>query len=94
MSSRVIGLAAFFMVAIGSTVRGGPPTKLRIAMDGRSVGGEWDLYGGCVSPSGSLELGNHDLTPGQHRMRFRVIGKNASSSGHLFGVDAIDLLDE
>ena len=28
MSSRVIGLAAFFMVAIDSTVLGGPPTKI------------------------------------------------------------------
>jgi hypothetical protein len=54
----------------------------------------FDLYCGRVSPSGSLELGNHQLTPGQHRMRFTVAGKNVASTGCLFGVDAIDLLDE
>ncbi len=44
--------------------------------------------------AGSLELGNHELAAGQHHLRFTVAGKNAASTGHLFGVDAIDLLDE
>jgi hypothetical protein len=34
------------------------------------------------------------LTAGQHRLRFTVAGKNVASTGYLFGVDAIDLLDE
>jgi len=68
--------------------------KIHIAIDGHAVGGEFDLYCGRVSPSGSLELGNHKLAAGQHHLRFTVAGKNAASTGHLFGVDAIDLLDE
>jgi hypothetical protein len=68
--------------------------KIHIAIDDHAVGGEFDLYCGRVSPSGSLELGNHQLTAGQHRLRFTVAGKNVASTGYLFGVDAIDLLDE
>jgi hypothetical protein len=68
--------------------------KIHVAIDGHAAGGEFDLYCGRVSPSGSLELGNHQLAAGQHHLRFTVAGKNPSSTGHLFGVDAIDLLDE
>jgi hypothetical protein len=68
--------------------------RIRIAMDGRAAGHIFDLYCGRVSPSGSLELGNHELSAGQHQLRFTVVGKNAASAGHAFGVDAIDLLDE
>jgi len=68
--------------------------KIHIALDGQPVGGAFDLYCGRVSPSGSLELGNHVLAAGQHHLRFTVAGKNAASTGHFFGIDAIDLLDE
>lgn len=68
--------------------------KIRIAIDGQTIGNEFDLYCGRVSPSGSLELGNHHLNAGQHRIRFTVTGKNPVSTGYLFGIDAIDLLDE
>jgi hypothetical protein len=67
---------------------------IHIAVDGQPVGGEFDLYSGRVSPSGSLELGTDFLAAGEHRLRFTVAGKNAGSTGHFFGVDAIDLLDE
>ena len=67
--------------------------KIQIAQDGYAVG-EFDLHSGRVSPSGSLELGNHDLNAGSHSLRFKVVGKNPASAGHLFGIDAIDLLDE
>jgi hypothetical protein len=68
--------------------------KIRIVLDGRAVPGEFDLYCGRVSPSGSLELGNHELASGPHEIRFAAAGKNRASQGHAFGVDAIDLLDE
>jgi hypothetical protein len=68
--------------------------KIRIAIDGHAVAGEFDLFCGRVSPSGSLELGNHELAAGQHHVRFTVAGKNPASTGYSFGVDAVDLLDE
>jgi hypothetical protein len=67
--------------------------KIHITLDGHAVGGDIDLYCGRVSPSGSLELGEHELAAEQHRLRFTVTGKNAVSTGYQFGIDAIDLLD-
>ena len=66
--------------------------KIRAALDGKKLDGEFDLYSGRVSPSGSLELGTHELKAGKHRLRFTVEGKNAASAGYFFGLDAIDLL--
>jgi hypothetical protein len=53
---------------------------------------EFDLYSGRVSPSGSLELGVFDLNAGNYNLRFTAVGKNQSSDGYKFGIDAIDLI--
>lgn len=66
--------------------------KIRAALDSKKLEVEFDLYSGRVSPSGSLELGAHNLKAGKHRLRIAVGGKNASSAGYSFGLDAIDLL--
>ncbi len=65
---------------------------VRTALDGRALEPVFDLYSGRVSPSGSLELGTHELTAGSHLLRFTIVGKNRASAGYFFGVDAIDLL--
>jgi hypothetical protein len=65
---------------------------IRVAFDGRWLEPQFDLYCGRVSPSGTLELGIHTFTAGQHRIRFHSAGKNAASAGYFFGIDAIDLL--
>jgi hypothetical protein len=67
---------------------------IRVALDEKWLPPHFDLYCGRVSPAGSLELGSHDLTPGQHRIRFASIGKDAASTGYAFGIDAIDLLSD
>ena len=54
--------------------------KIHFAIDGHAVRREFDLYCGRVSPSGSLELGNHVLAAGQHHLRVTVAGKNAAST--------------
>ncbi|MGA2068528.1 MAG: C1 family peptidase [Thermoguttaceae bacterium] len=65
---------------------------IRMALDGRWLEPQFDLYCGRVSPSGTLELGTHGFTAGRHRIRFSNTGKNAASAGYSFGIDAIDLL--
>ena len=60
--------------------------------DGKPLEPKFDLYCGRVSPSGTLELGDYTFGPGQHRIRFTSVGKNAASAGFSFGIDAIDLL--
>ena len=66
--------------------------KVRAALDGKPAGPVFDLYCGRVCPSGSLELGTHDLAAGPHRLRFTAVGSDAASTGTLFGLDAIDLV--
>jgi len=66
--------------------------KVRATLDGNTVEPDFDLYCGMVSPSGSLELGAHELAAGRHHLRFTAVGKNPASTGYHFGLDAIDLL--
>ncbi len=65
---------------------------VRMALDGKRVGSRFDLYSGRISPSGSLELGKFELSPGRHRLRVVAEAKNIASRGFKFGLDAIDLL--
>ncbi len=64
---------------------------IRVALNGKQEGPPFDLYSGRVSPSGPLELGIHKMAATEHRMRFMVVGKNAVSENHWFGVSNIDL---
>ena len=66
--------------------------RIHLALDGRPLAPEFDLYCGKVSPAGSLELGTHHFTAGPHRLRFTATGKNTASTNFFFGVDAVDLL--
>ena len=66
--------------------------NVQIALDGKSLARPFDLYSGMVGPSGSLELGTHELTAGKHLMRFSAAKKNAASENYFFGLDTIDLL--
>lgn len=65
---------------------------IRIALDGDARGPDFDLYSGRVCPSGSLELGSHELTAGKHSLRVTAVGKNAMSANYFIGLDAIDLI--
>ena len=68
--------------------------KIRIALDGEDRGRDFDLYSGRVCPSGSLELGSHELTAGKHSLRVTAVGKNVMSTNSFIGLDSIDLIAE
>ena len=63
-----------------------------VAIDGRNVPGTFDLYCGQVAPAGSLELGTHELAVGPHALRITSVGRDSTSKGFSFGVDALDLI--
>lgn len=65
---------------------------VRAAIDGRKLPPEFDLYAGRVCPAGSLELGTHDLSAGNHRLRVTAVGKNATERSFSFGLDAVDII--
>jgi CubicO group peptidase (beta-lactamase class C family) len=65
---------------------------IRAAIDNQRPEPTTDLYCGRVSPAGSIELGENDLSAGEHRIRINVIGKNRASTNFFFGVDCVDLI--
>jgi Papain family cysteine protease len=65
---------------------------IHVRLDGRPVGPSFDLFSGRVCPAGSLELGMHELSAGEHRLRVASVGKDPASGGFSFGLDALDLL--
>ena len=60
-------------------------------VDGKPLGSPTDCYTVDVKAKGRVQIGQLDLTAGTHRITFRVVGKNASSSHYAVGVDAIGL---
>ena len=66
---------------------------IRVSLDGKPLEPEFDLYAGRVCPSDSLELGDHDLVSGPHRLRVTAVRKTGVSTNFFFGLDAVDLID-
>jgi hypothetical protein len=61
------------------------------AINGTSLGDEFDGYSGRVHPSGRIHLGEMQLAPGNHRLTITATDKNALSEGFTLGIDAIAL---
>lgn len=56
-------------------------------LDDAPIGGQIDLYGNGVSHMDETQLGSVHLTAGLHVFEVRIVGKNASSSNYLYGLD-------
>ncbi len=67
---------------------------VRVALDGKHMGHEINLYSGRVCPSGAIELGVVDLPAGRHALRFTSVGKDPASANVWFGIDAVELATE
>ena len=63
-----------------------------VEIDGEATGLTLDAYAPAILPSGSIEVSSGlELTKGEHRVRFTVIGTNTASLGHGFGLDCLEL---
>ncbi|RTE10881.1 GDSL-type esterase/lipase family protein [Paenibacillus whitsoniae] len=62
----------------------------QLTIDGLPQGGSVDQYASSASYTES-DLGNVVLSSGNHKFRFNVIGKNASSTSYNFTVDYLQL---
>ncbi len=65
---------------------------IRVTIGGKKSSADFDLYAGRVLPTGSLELGEHRLSAGNHTLQISVVGKNQASTGYYFGLDTLDLM--
>ncbi len=63
-----------------------------VSLDDRLLAGDLDLYGAEVAPTGRLDLGTVTLTPGPHRLRVEVRGRNAASRGAFLGLDCLEFV--
>ncbi len=67
---------------------------VRVAIDGKRLGHDINLYSGRISPSGAIDLGPIDLPAGRHALRLTSVGKDPASGNVWFGIDAVELAAE
>lgn len=65
--------------------------RFRLAVNGKAVPGEIDLYNDGVAPTGPISIGNLTLKAGDNEIRITNTGKNPLSKGYLFGLDCVVL---
>jgi hypothetical protein len=65
---------------------------VQLALNGKPVAESVDLYSPDPVAGGELELGEHALRSGEHRLEVKVIGANTQAiPGHMFGIDYLRL---
>ena len=66
--------------------------KVEFSIDGERVGQTFDGFAPLVAASGSVSLGRHDLSRGEHAIEFTLVGKNQESTGTGLGIDCVSLV--
>jgi hypothetical protein len=64
---------------------------VQLFVDGRQIGGTYDLYSATVTVPPPVALGPLALAEGKHVLTMKVIGKNDASSDFLGGIDLLVL---
>jgi hypothetical protein len=65
--------------------------RVELSVNGKRAGGTIDLYAPRVMPTDALPLGVVKLAAGEQRLGVVVESKNDASTGHLFGLDSLEL---
>ncbi len=64
---------------------------VRVYIDGKRVGKDFDCWGPEVLVSGPVKVGSRFLFKGDHKLKLEVVGKNPDSKGTSFGLDCLSL---
>jgi hypothetical protein len=65
---------------------------VQLSLDGQKLGEPVDLYNPEVVPTGPIDLGVHDLTAGDHTLRFEITGANQKAvKAYMAGLDYVTL---
>jgi len=65
---------------------------IQVYLDGRKIGGPIDLYNPEVVATGPLALDTVELTAGEHRLTFEIVGANEKAiRAHMVGLDYVKL---
>jgi outer membrane protein assembly factor BamB len=62
---------------------------IQVMLDGQPLGKPMDLYTAGAPRSVETTLGSLTLSPGEHRLRFVVVGRNEASDAYTFAVSEI-----
>lgn len=65
--------------------------KMQIRLGAQNIGAEQTLYDPNVVPTGAVAFGNVTLVAGSNTFKVNVTGRDAASTGYLFGLDAFVL---
>lgn len=65
---------------------------VQLYLDGQKLGSPIDLYRKDVKPTGTLALGEHDLTAGEHKLTVEIVGANDKAiKSYMVGLDYVKL---
>ena len=64
---------------------------VQLFIDGRQIGGTYDLYAATLVPRRPVSLGALALSEGRHILTMKVVGKNDASTDFLGGIDLLVL---
>jgi len=64
---------------------------IEATIDGKRIGPRLDTYSPTIVHTGPIKFGQLDLKASPHELEFRVVGKNAKSSGYYMGFDYLEL---
>ncbi|MEX1228759.1 MAG: PSD1 and planctomycete cytochrome C domain-containing protein [Planctomycetaceae bacterium] len=65
---------------------------VQMSLDDKSIGEPIDLYNPQVVPTGPISLGVHDWKTGNHRLTFKITGKNENAvPAYMVGIDYVAL---
>lgn len=65
---------------------------VQLSLDGQKLGQLIDLYNRRVVPTGPLNLGEHELTKGEHRLTLEMVGANDRAvKSYMAGLDYVKL---
>ena len=63
---------------------------VQLSLDGQQLGGPIDLYNPDVVPTGTLALGTHELSAGEHKLTVEITGANPKAEkAYMFGLDYV-----
>jgi hypothetical protein len=74
-----------------SLVKGPNFGIVQLFVDGRQLGGTYDLYAPAITVAQPLGLGPLALSEGKHILTLKVVGKNDASTDYLGGIDLLVL---
>ncbi|WP_028064048.1 hypothetical protein [Solirubrobacter soli] len=74
-----------------SLVKGPNFGIVQLFVDGRQIGGTYDLYAPAITVAQPMLLGPLALSEGKHVLTMKVVGKNEASTDFLGGIDLLVL---